>query len=146
MTIETVLLTVGGDTDRRIDEMAQTTIQEISGTDAEVVLLHVFDRDEFRSLADRMNFPVWTEPSRLAERNTTIMQIKERLEAAGISVTVAGALGDRTDAILETAEDVEADRIIVGGRKRSPVGKALFGSTAQQVMLNASCPTTFVRA
>jgi nucleotide-binding universal stress UspA family protein len=48
--------------------------------------------------------------------------------------------------VVDIAEGYEADMIIVGGRKRSPAGKAVFGSVAQAVMLSAPGPVTFVRA
>ena len=44
------------------------------------------------------------------------------------------------------ADEVDADMIVLGGRGRSPAGKALFGSTTQEVLLGSPCPVTFVRA
>jgi len=43
------------------------------------------------------------------------------------------------------AAEVDADLVVVSGRKRTPTGKAVFGSTAQTVLLDAPCPVTFVR-
>ena len=42
--------------------------------------------------------------------------------------------------IVRFAKDNDADLIIVGVRRRSKVGKLMFGSTAQFVILEASCP------
>jgi nucleotide-binding universal stress UspA family protein len=41
---------------------------------------------------------------------------------------------------VQFAEDKQINEIIVGVRMRSKVGKLLMGSTAQHVILNASCP------
>jgi nucleotide-binding universal stress UspA family protein len=37
------------------------------------------------------------------------------------------------------------EEIIIGVRRRSKVGKLLFGSTAQYVILKAPCPVVSVR-
>ena len=47
--------------------------------------------------------------------------------------------------IVTFAGDNRIDGIVIGVKRRSRVGKALFGSNAQYVILNASCPVTTVR-
>ncbi len=47
--------------------------------------------------------------------------------------------------IVDFAEAQKADEIIIGVRKRSKVGKLLFGSTAQFIILEAHCPVLCVR-
>ena len=42
--------------------------------------------------------------------------------------------------IVEFAKESKTDEIIVGVKRRSKVGKLLMGSTAQYVILNATCP------
>ena len=51
-------------------------------------------------------------------------------------VTVIGRLGEPDARILREADSRDAQYIILGSRKQSPVGKALFGSVAQVVLLN----------
>jgi nucleotide-binding universal stress UspA family protein len=55
-----------------------------------------------------------------------------------------GEVGDPTEMILALAADIDARYIVVGGRKRSPVGKALFGSTTQSLLLDADRPVVTV--
>jgi len=38
------------------------------------------------------------------------------------------------------AEEINADSILLGVRKRSPVGKAIFGSVSQQVIIDTDRP------
>jgi nucleotide-binding universal stress UspA family protein len=62
------------------------------------------------------------------------------LDEAGIDYDVEESSGDPADAIVSTADELDADLIVVGGRKRSPAGKALFGSVTQSVILGANRP------
>lgn len=48
--------------------------------------------------------------------------------------------------LLEVAEDVDAELIVIGLRRRSPVGKLILGSQAQQILLDASRPVLAVKA
>ncbi len=47
--------------------------------------------------------------------------------------------------IIAFAADNFSDEIIVGVKSRSKVGKILFGSTAQHIILKASCPVVSVK-
>ncbi len=47
--------------------------------------------------------------------------------------------------IVEIAREKKADEIVIGIERRSKVGKLLFGSTAQYIILNAPCPVVTVR-
>lgn len=49
------------------------------------------------------------------------------------------------DALLTLIESVNADVVVVGARRRSPIGKALLGSTAQSVVLGAGSPVLVVK-
>ena len=46
--------------------------------------------------------------------------------------------------LVQFAKENEIDEIIIGVRRRSKVGKLIFGSTAQFVILNAPCPVVSV--
>lgn len=48
--------------------------------------------------------------------------------------------------ILGAAKDTDADLIVIGVRRRSPVGKLVTGSTAQAVLLEAQCDVLAVKA
>lgn len=70
----------------------------------------------------------------------TVRIVMEALEEAGIEYQLEESSGNPAAEIIDHAVDVSADCICVSGRKRSPAGKALFGSTAQGVILDAHRP------
>jgi nucleotide-binding universal stress UspA family protein len=53
---------------------------------------------------------------------------------------------DPADTILDLLAQIEARMLVIGIRHRSPVGKLLLGSTAQRLLLEASCPVLAVKA
>lgn len=149
MTLQTVLMAVSkGDTERS-EQLVDTATAIAKPTGATVALAHVFRDHEYDEIRNDLGFERDSEvtPSVVAKRYAPIRDLVDELEDEGVDCEIHGSLGNGSvgERIVELARDVEADLIIVGGRKRSPAGKAAFGSTAQQVMLNADCPVTFVR-
>lgn len=75
----------------------------------------------------------------------SVRRFVETLDRSGIDATVHEDSGEPGEAIRSLTRTVDADMILVGGRKRSPAGKALFGSVTQDIILNADRPVTVVR-
>ncbi|WP_323674662.1 universal stress protein [Halorubellus sp. PRR65] len=145
MTLSTLLVAVGpGDADR-VDTLAAAVTDVAVPTGARVVLLHVFEEDEFEEVRERLDQSE-ASPTAAARRQRTVRDLTAAFDDADVAYEIRGRIGGKSDAIVAAAEDVAADRVFVAGRDRSPTGKAVFGSTAQSVMLSAPCPVTFVRA
>ena len=53
---------------------------------------------------------------------------------------------DVADDLIAVAEETSADFIVIGLRRRSPVGKLILGSNAQRILLDAPCPVLAVKA
>ncbi len=58
--------------------------------------------------------------------------------------TPVGLVGDPARRIVDYAAEVEASYVVVAPRRRSRAGKAVFGSVAQSVVLEAGCPVVAV--
>jgi nucleotide-binding universal stress UspA family protein len=151
MSVKTIVLAAGGGNGDLVDRLAATATDIADPADAEIILAHVFSDAEYDEARDRLNLSQDSEvtPSAIAQRKTDVRDLVDRLTESGLNVTTYGRLAggaSRGERLAEIAEEVDADMVVVGGRDRSPAGKALFGSTSQDVLLEAACPVTFVRA
>ena len=52
---------------------------------------------------------------------------------------------DVAESLVSTAEEVDAELIVIGLRRRSPVGKLVLGANAQRILLDAPCPVLAVK-
>jgi nucleotide-binding universal stress UspA family protein len=70
------------------------------------------------------------------------------LAASGVrsEIRTPADVEDSAEELIRTAETTDADFIVIGLRRRSPVGKLLLGSNAQRVLLDAACPVLAVKA
>lgn len=77
-----------------------------------------------------------------------LSRVVERLTAAGIDHEVVHAVErkDPSEVIVDLARETNARLIVIGLRRRTPVGKLIMGSQAQMVLLDADCPVLAVKA
>ncbi len=96
-----------------------------AATGTEIHVLHVFgDNPEGASV----------------QQIEAVREASDRLGELGVEVNLLEASGRPADEILRYAAEYDVDQICVGGRKRSPTGKALFGSVTQDVILGTTRP------
>ena len=53
---------------------------------------------------------------------------------------------DVADAILDSVSDADAELLVIGARRRNPVGKLFMGSVTQKLILRADVPVLVVKA
>ena len=68
----------------------------------------------------------------------------DRLADHGIEHEVIDGAGEPADLLLAVADEESPDEIVMSRGKQSPVGKAVFGSVTQRVMLNVDVPVVVV--
>jgi nucleotide-binding universal stress UspA family protein len=75
-------------------------------------------------------------------------EIAAELAARGVDVRIERQVerGDPAHEILEAADRLDAEVIVIGLRHRSAVGKLILGSDAQRILLHATCPVLAVKA
>lgn len=77
-----------------------------------------------------------------------VASLTSELEKTGLGYEVRQAPDplDPAEELISVADRSGAEFIVIGLRRRSPVGKLLLGSNAQRVLLDAACPVLAVKA
>ncbi|MUW13799.1 universal stress protein [Halorubrum sp. CBA1125] len=114
--------------------------------DDTMVALHVVPQEDYKEHRDSVrNIPEFSDFS-LGQEMESAANFAEKFVSQTIDdldrsrVRFVGRVGNVTDEILSIADDIEPRFLVISGQRRSPTGKAVFGNTAQQILLNADCP------
>lgn len=124
-----LLLPIDDDEGRAVAQARTAARLPAADREVQVTVLHVCD-----------------DPHETAE--TTVRELSsgaaaiEELGRHDVTVETMLGSGDPAAEILAAAEEIGADQIVVGGRKRSPLGSVLFGSVTQAVIRDATRPVT----
>ncbi|WP_456698806.1 universal stress protein [Aeromicrobium sp. P5_D10] len=79
-------------------------------------------------------------------RGNHVQSLSDRLDDDGVEYEIRQVMGENiADAVLFEAEQAGATSLVLGIRRRSPVGKILMGSVAQQILLDATVPVVAVK-
>lgn len=139
--MQQVLMPVDGDPER-LDRQLDTLHDIFGRDDVAVTVLYV--HEEIDVPPDEAGTTVIES---INENIETLQGIPEAIEDAartleddGVPVDVVTKSGDPVPAILDTAEDIAANVILIASRDRTAVGKAVFGSVTQGVMLEGDRP------
>lgn len=120
----------GGTSDFALEFVAESTFRDLSdrpsrgGSDGRYTLEHAHDDAE------------------AVARDVTEKSLEGGTD--DIDVRYQGRVGDVTTELLTASRQESPRYLVVGGRKRTPVGKALFGSVTQSVLLEADVPVVAV--
>lgn len=108
--------------------------------DTKLHVIHVLSESEFIKLEQ--------ESVRNEQKAIELSEIRKMAKSVAegaadeveSDVEFVGGVGSTTVTVVEYADEVDADYLVIGGRKRSPTGKAVFGSTTQSILLNSTVP------
>jgi nucleotide-binding universal stress UspA family protein len=80
-----------------------------------------------------------------AEKDLAALDAK--LKASGVTYELRQLVrgSEPSEDLISIAEAGAADLIVIGLRRRTPVGKLILGSNAQRILLDAPCPVLAVK-
>lgn len=77
-----------------------------------------------------------------------VEKVEKQLAASGIDAEFKQFIRGKSavEEIEALVDSLPASLVVIGIRKRSPVGKLVMGSVAQDILLSVSCPVLAVKA
>ncbi|MGI3781607.1 MAG: universal stress protein [Janthinobacterium lividum] len=114
------------------------------------ILVAVTDSPEGKAALEAAANEAATLNVQLTAINLTSAELDTSNLATGVPVEVVVPTGgsevDEVEQVLQAIEErSEVTRLVVGVRKRSPLGKAVLGSIAQRLILEATVPVLSVK-
>ncbi|MCG1004772.1 MULTISPECIES: universal stress protein [Halobacterium] len=114
--------------------------------DEQLLVLHVIPKEDFNEHKAALKGTPASESFTISREEQSAAEIARQAVHESLDeydsdrVETQGRIGDPTDKILAEVERTDPRYLVIGGKGKSPVGKVIFGSTAQSVLLNAACP------
>jgi nucleotide-binding universal stress UspA family protein len=83
-----------------------------------------------------------------AKADAEMESVRKRVKDEGVDVEIRQLVRgfEPAEDLIGIAETESAELIVIGLRRRTPVGKLILGSNAQRILLDAHCPVLAVKA
>ena len=84
----------------------------------------------------------------LARTDAELAAADAVLAESGVAYDIRRLEGETgaADDLVDIAESLKAELIVIGLKRRSPAGKLILGTQAQKILLDAPCPVLAVKA
>lgn len=116
-----------------------------SDRDLELHVVYVLGESEFKKL-EETSVDETGQPIDIETIRSFATEVADKVASESVSdYKPVGLEGEEANRIIQYSSEVDADYVVIGGRKRTPVGKAVFGSVSQAILLNVDCPTLLVK-
>ena len=141
-------IVVGTDGSETANEAVRQATELAKAVGGKVNLVSAFEpvgnqrlREERQQVPEDMQWMV----NEREDVEATLNQAAEQIKEAGVDVETHARQGDPADAILDVAEENNADLIIVGNKGMSGAKRFLLGSVPNKVSHHAPCSVMIIR-
>jgi nucleotide-binding universal stress UspA family protein len=141
-------IVVGTDGSETAGEAVRQTTELAKAVGARVYVVSAFEpvgnqrlREERQQVPDDMQWMV----NEREDVEATLKEAAEQIGEAGVDVETYSRQGDPADAILDVAEENNADLIVVGNKGMSGAKRFLLGSVPNKVSHHAPCSVMIIR-
>jgi nucleotide-binding universal stress UspA family protein len=141
-------IVVGTDGSETAGEAVRQATELAQAIGATIYLVSAFEpvgnqrlREERQQVPEDMSWMV----NEREDVNATLKAAAEQIDGAGVKVETFARQGDPADAILDVAEEQNADLIIVGNKGMSGAKRFLLGSVPNKVSHHAPCSVMIIR-
>ncbi len=88
------------------------------------------------------------DPAEAQKFDEELQRVQAQLDEKGIEHEVRQLVrgNEPAEDLIAAADESDAEFIVIGLRRRTPVGKLILGSNAQRILLEATCPVLAVKA
>jgi nucleotide-binding universal stress UspA family protein len=88
------------------------------------------------------------EDEEMIASDRDLSALEDSLADSGVPFSVHNFVrgNDPAQDLIQAAEDLDGELIVIGLRKRTPAGKFLLGSNAHDILMSAPCPVLTIRA
>lgn len=132
------------------DEIIQTAADLADAYEEPLSVVHVIPDSAFVAHKEAIESTPVGEGLSFSQEKDSAAEYARRMTEESLEeidyerVTARGRVGDPATEVLAVIDNADPRFLIIGTRGRSPVGKAVFGSTTQKLLLNATCPVVTV--
>ncbi len=126
-----------------LERLMPYAIEQASEAGARLLLLHVLSARAAMGV-DAAGMPYYDTVSVVEFAERELLAWSERAQLRGVLCEAVVREGHPTQQIATIIRQFQVDRIIVGTRSRSKIGKLLIGSVAEQVLRSVNIPVITV--
>jgi nucleotide-binding universal stress UspA family protein len=141
-------IVVGTDGSETASEAVRQATELAKSVGAKVHLVSAFEpvgnqrlREERQQVPEDLSWSV----NQREDVDATLREAAEQIQEAGVEVETYARQGDPADAILDVAEEKNADLIVVGNKGMSGAKRFLLGSVPNKVSHHAPCSVMIIR-